>query len=205
MPLSEAARAIVRFLAEEDRGQRGCDEETVRARLHLTDEAYEAALSELLDYGLIGPTLAAAGETGGRLVVSAEGREALARGFAPESLPLTPIALARNPIVAASWAIDRLAAAQELPEGRDALADEIVLAVLGLLQISGECLPPDTIEMVQAAAETLMAEVRRPAPRLDVIRDALRVLGFPDGTLALNSPLVTALPALASAIDALLV
>ncbi len=204
MPLSEAARAIVRFLAEEDREQRGCDEETLRARLHLADEAYEAALSELLDYGLIGPTLAAAGETGGRLVLSTEGREALARDFAPEGLPLTPIALARNPIVAASWAIDRLAAAQELPEGRDALADDIVLALLGLLQMAEECLPPDAIETVQAAAEALMAEVRSPAPRLAVIRRALRVLGFPDGTLYLNSPLVTALPALTTAIDLLL-
>lgn len=204
MPLSEAARAIVRFLAEEDRERRGCDEETVRTRLQLTDEAYQAAVSELLDYGLIGPTLTAAGETGGRLVLSAEGEEVLARGFALESLPLTPIALARNPIVAASWAIDRLAAAQELPEGRDALADEIVLAVLGLLPMAEECLPPDAVETVQAAAETLIAEVRRPAPRLDIVRGALRAIGFPDGTPALNSPLVTALPALASAIDALL-
>jgi len=203
MPLSETARTIARYLgAAQD--QRACYEAPIRAALNLSSEAYDAAIGELVDYGLVGPALTSADQPYGCLALTGEGQAALARGFAPESLPLTPAALARNPIVAASWAIDRVAGGQDLPAERQALAAEIVRAVQGLLPIARECIPAQAMETVQAAAEALVAEVRQEKPRLAVIRRALRVIGFPDGSPTFNSPLVTALPALAAAIDGLL-
>ena len=201
MPLSETAKAIARYLG---RAQRACHAAPIRADLNLTDEAYRAAIDELVDYGLVGPGLPGAEEPCGCLNLTDEGRQALARDFAPASLPLTPTALARNVIVAASWAVDRVAGAEELPAGREELVAEIVRAVQGLLPLAQECLPPEAMETVQAAAEALISEVRQPEPRQAVIRRALRVMGFPDGTPTLNSPLVTALPPLANALDVLL-
>lgn len=201
MPLSETAKTIVRYLG---RAQRACYAEPIRSDLSLTEEDYRGAIDELADYGLVGPGLAGAEEPYGCLTLTDEGRQVLASDFAPESLPLTPMALARNSIVAASWAVDRLAGAEELPAGREELVAEIVRAVEGLLPLAQECLPPDAMETVQAAAEALVNEVRQAEPRLAVIRRALRVMGFPDGTPTLNSPLVTALPPLAAALDTLL-
>ena len=204
MPLSETAVTLARYLAGKDRERRGCEDDAIRADLGLTPEAYEAAIDELVDYGLVGPALAGAGETYGCVVLTEEGLRAAERGFAPDSLPLTPASLARNPIVATGWAVEQVAGGQELPDGRDALAAEILRAVQGILPIAGECLPPEAMESVQAAAEALIAEVRQPAPRVQVIRRALRVIGFPDGATTFNSPFVAALPPLAAALDALL-
>lgn len=201
MPLSETAKTIVRYLG---RAQRACYEAPIRADLDLTGEAYRAAIDELVDYGLVGPGLSGAEEPYGCLNLTDEGRQALAHDLAPESLPLTPTALARNTIVAASWAVDRVAAGEELPADREELAAEIVRAVQGLLPLAQECLPAGAMETVRAAAEALISEVRQPEPRQAVIRRALRVMGFPDGTPTLNSPLVTALPPLAAALDVLL-
>jgi len=203
MPLSETAKALARYLGRRD-AERGCYDSEIRADLGLTPEAYEAAIRELADYGLVGPALGGAGESLACVALTEAGRTAVARDFAPDSLPLTPGALAHNPIVAASWDIDRIVGAQALPEGRAALVAEIVRAVEGLLPIAGECMPPEAMEMVQAAAEALIAEVRQDKPRPAVIRRALRVMGFPDGAVMFNSPLVDALPALAAALDTLL-
>ncbi len=204
MPLSETAQAIARYLGTRPPEQRSCYDVAIRAELNLTAEAYDAAITELADYGLVGPALAGAGETYGCVVLTDAGREALARDLAPEALPLTPSALARNPLVAASWAIDRVVGGQELPAARQALVAEIVRAVEGLLPIVQECIPPEAMETVQAAAEALIGEVRQEVPRRTVIRRALRVMGFPDGVPTFNSPLVAALPALAAALDTLL-
>jgi len=203
MPLSQTAQALIRYLGREGQ-ERACYEQPLRQALNLSPEAYQAAVDELVDYGLVGPALAESDEAYGCVTLTEEGRQALARDLAPEALPLTPAAVARNPIVAASWAIDRVASGQELPTSRAGLAAEIVRAVRGLLPIVGECLPPTPLETVQAAAEALLAEVQQQEPRTAVIRRALRVMGFPNGASTFNSPLVAALPALAAAIDRLL-
>jgi len=202
MPLSETAQRIVRYLGGRPGEERGCYEEPIRRDLDLTAENYQAAIDELTDYGLVGPALT--GDTDGCVALTEEGRMVLNTGFDPDRLPLTPAALARNTIVATSWAVDRVVSGQELPPERGALAAEIARAVRGLLPLAEECMTPGAMEAIRGAAEALIAEVHQPEPRAIVIRRALRVMGFPEGALNFNTPIVSALPGLAEAIDVLL-
>ena len=199
MALTATAELIVRYLGSREGP---VAEEHVRTSLALSAEAYELAVQELADYGLVGSALAMGQE--GALTLTEAGRRALEQDLAPTSLPLTPASLARNPLVAASWAIEREAVDLALPERRAELAEEIVRAVQGLLVIAGECLPAPALEEARAAADALQAQVREDHPPVATIRRCLRVLAFPDGAATFASPLVAALPGLAIALDSLL-
>lgn len=202
MPIGETAAAIARYLGAEEAGRRRCREADIRRSLGLSSEAYQAGVDELVDYGLVS---AAQHDTAGTcLALTAAGRAALQRGLSAQALPLTPAALGRNPLVAASWTVDRVVGAQELPEGREALAAEIVRALEALLPVVQECMPAEAMETIRPAAETLIAALHGPELRPTVIRSALRVFGFPEGAPTFYNPLVAALPGLAAAIDTLL-
>jgi hypothetical protein len=204
MSFSETAKTIARYLAQQRPEQTGCYDVAVRGELQLSSDDYQTAVDELADYGLVGPALGSGENIYGCVALTEEGQVAVTQDFAPTALPLTPSSLAHNPLVATSWAIDRVVAGQDLPQSRPELAGEIERAILGLLPMATDCLPEAARESVHSAATALIAEVRSGRPRISVIRRALRVLGFPDGATGYNSALVAALPPLAAALDNLL-